>query len=427
MSSTWQPLTKAQQGYWDEFSQYPDKALSIVAHCLEITGAVDLVKLEQAINQTVIEAQVFCLKFRPVANEPYPEQRVDLTERPYVELVDLRGVADAEQQAEQRMRTDVKTPLDLTCQTMTKVQLYVIDAEKVLWYLRTHHIAVDGYSMNLIEQRCAHLYQCLVNSELPQPGFKSFDVYLKEEADYLQGTRFAADNSYWQEYLHSVELPHCNGAGAIAATASVVRQVPPSVSHALIMLAQRLMIGWSDVLTLLSAAYLYQEWRRDLTNEPLPVWLPFMNRMGNPCANTPALMVNSIPFLVTVEQGLPIELWLKRAVIELRNHYRHGRYRVERELSSGEHYLLSPFINILPFESAQFPACSTAHKVIAGGVADGFNLTFRSNRQATQMSLLIEAEVSLFSVEELAFHADNLLAFLSKLALDDKAKELSLC
>lgn len=411
----WHPLTNAQEAYWDEFIQYPDKPLSAVAHCLEITGSVDINKLELAINQTVSDAEVLCLKFQRVDNESYPVQMVNLDDKPYVDVIDLRDVSNALEKANANMCLDVESPIDLEKDHITKVQIYVINPEKVIWYLRTHHIAVDGYSMHLIEQRCALLYQCLVDEKEPHFGFKKFGIYVKENADYLESKRFDIDKSYWNNYLDSANLELCNMEVMVTDTASAEREVPESVSHALVVLSKKLMIGWSDIFTLLCIAYLYQHWRREeRALGPLPVWLPFMNRMGNPCANTPSLMVNTIPYLAVFNHDEPIELFLKRAVKELRNNYRHGRYRVENKLASGDHYFLSPFINVLPFDPPEFHACSTIHRVIAGGVADGFNVTFRSSKKATNMSLKIEAETRLFNESELQQYSDGLLKYLSK-------------
>ncbi|MCE0556835.1 condensation domain-containing protein [Motilimonas sp. E26] len=415
MSHAWQPLTNAQQAYWDEFVRHPDQPLSIVAHCLAISGAVDINKLAQAINQAVAEAQALHLKFQWADSASYPQQMVARHQQPSVEVVDLRDQDNALEQADANMRLDVATPIDLVQDTMTKVQLYLINNEKVLWYLRTHHIAVDGYSMYLIEQRCAHIYQCLLNgTDASQRAFKPFDTYLKEHGDYQQSSRFESDKVYWNHYLDTANLALSNMVAEVTNTTVAERDVTASVSCALVTTAQKLMIGWGDMLTLLCATYLYQHWRGEPERDPLPVWLPYMNRMGNPCANTPGLMVNTIPYLVRLDQNEAIDLFLKRAVTELRNHYRHGRYRVENKQRSSGHYCLSPFINVLPFDPPEFQACSAQQRVIAGGVADGFNVTFRCARQATKLSLKIEAETRLFSPSQLQRHADDLLQYLTK-------------
>ena len=410
----WYPLTNAQEAYWDEFVKHPDRPLSTVAHCLEISGSIDLEKLADAINQAVSEAEALLLRFRRLENQYYPVQMVCFDEKPTVEVIDLRGEENAQEQVNAYLRSDVETAIDLEKDVITKVQLYIVGSQKVFWYLRTHHIAVDGYSMSLIEQRCSELYLCLVNNTAPKHYFKTFEVYLKENTDYLHSDRFDVDRSYWGNYLDSANLT-LNQDISVSDTVYCERDVPESISDSLITVSKQLMIGWSDILTLLCTAYLYRHWRPDeQTSFPLPVWLPFMNRMGNPCANLPSLMVNTIPYIGEVADDESVEPYLRRAAKELRGNYCHGRYRVENKCTSGGHYFISPFINILPFESTEFHGCSTKRRIIAGGIADGFNVTFRGSRQAKNMSLKIEAESSLFELHELTDHANHLLKYLSK-------------
>lgn len=411
----WHLLTNAQEAYWNEFVQYPDQPLSTVAHCLEIAGAVEVEKLVLAVNMTLCEAEVLSLKFRSVDHPHTPMQIVSEDYRPHVDVIDLRNESNALEQANESMLVDVSTPIDLESSPLTKSQLYLIGPRKVLWYLRTHHIAVDGYSMHLIEQRCAHLYRCFVNDEQPSNRFKTFDAYVKEHCDYQQSQRFESDKQYWEDYLESAVLEKSDFDGTAMTTTSIERAVPAAIGHDLNRLSKQLMIGWSDILTLLCVAYLSGNWCIEKRKaQPLSVWLPFMNRMGNPCANIPSLMVNSFPFVASVKPDESTKDYLNRAVKELRNSYRHGRYRVENKLASDDHYFLSPFVNILPFDAPEFLDCTTTHRVIAGGVADGFNVTVRSTKDAAQMSLEIEAETRLFDRSELCRHANDLIQYLSK-------------
>jgi enterobactin synthetase component F/vibriobactin synthetase len=414
-SQDWYPLTNAQEAYWDEFVQHPDRPLSTVAHCLEISGSIDLKKLADAINQTISEAEALCLRFRRLENQHYPVQTVCFDGKPTVEVIDLRGEEDAQEQVNTCLRSDVEKAIDLENDVITKSQLYVAGSQKVLWYLRTHHIAVDGYSMSLIEQRCSELYLWLVNNTEPTHRFKTFDVYLKENTDYLQSKRFDVDRSYWNNYLDLANLKISQDDISVSDTVYCEKEVPESIGGSLIIVSKQLMIGWSDILTLLCTAYLYKHWSpNEQASFPLPVWLPFMNRMGNPCANLPSLMVNTIPYIGEINDDESVGAYLKRAVKDLRGNYCHGRYRVENKCTSEGHYFLSPFINILPFEPTEFHGCSTRRRIIAGGIADGFNVTFRSSRQAQNMFLKIEAESRLFEQHELTQHANHLLKYLSK-------------
>ena len=87
-------MTNAQQSYWDEFVQHPDQPLSTVAHCIEITGRVNIDKLTQAINQTLFEAQVLRLNFSHSGDPSHPKQKISFDENVSLDLVDLTGVEE---------------------------------------------------------------------------------------------------------------------------------------------------------------------------------------------------------------------------------------------------------------------------------------------------------------------------------------------
>ncbi|PKF81172.1 enterobactin synthase [Vibrio sp. vnigr-6D03] len=415
MSQVWHPLTHAQQSYWDEFLHHPDSSGSVVAHRIEINGPCDTNLLLRAIRQAVDEADVLNLSFKVEESESYPRQSVTPSLGSNVEIIDLRTKSNSETLANEMMHSDSSTPINLTNSALSLQRLYLLSDEKRIWYSRAHHIAVDGYSMSLIEDRCATLYRCFVLEEIPPAAYKRLDTYIKEDHDYLTGNRFGLDEAFWQEYIENSDLEKVESNSLCSDTVEKRLELPDELGTALLTLSKKLMIGWTDVLLLLTSAYLYSHFRNKegQKEDSLPVWIPFMNRMGNPCANTPSLMVNAIPYKVRVKQSEGAEDYLLRSVKELRKLYSHGRYRLEsKNIPEGGHYFLSPFINILPFDPPEFHLCKTNHQVIAGGIADGFNITFRSSKDTSGMSVLFEGESALYDQSAVDVHANGLKDFL---------------
>ncbi|MBD1557636.1 enterobactin synthase [Vibrio sp. S9_S30] len=415
MSQVWYPLTNAQQSYWDEFLHHPDRAGSVVAHRIEIIGHCDHKLLLRAIRQAVSEADVLNLSFKMEEGESYPYQAVTPPPSSNVEVIDLRTKPNNEDLANEMMASDANTPINLTNSALSLQRLYLLSDEKRVWYSRAHHIAVDGYSMNLIENRCATLYRSFLTEDAPPAAYKGLDTYIKEDHDYLTGKRFGLDEAFWQEYIEKSTLEKVKSDRSCFDTVANTLLLSDKLGTSLLTLSKKLMIGWTDILLLLTSAYLYSFFQSTerRKGDVLPVWIPFMNRMGNPCANTPALMVNAIPYRVCVKQTESIDDYLVRSVKELRKLYSHGRYRLEnKNISEGGHYFLSPFINILPFDPPNFHLCQTKHQVIAGGIADGFNITFRSSKDASGMSLLIEGESALYPQSLVDTHANGLKDFL---------------
>lgn len=100
----------------------------------------------------------------------------------------------------------------------------------------------------------------------------------------------------------------------------------------------------------------------------------------------PVLMVNSLPLLRLSAQQTSLGNYLKQSGQAIRSLYLHGRYRIEQieqdqGLNAEQSYFMSPFINILPFESPHFADCQTELKVLASGSAEGINFTFRGSPQ----------------------------------------------
>lgn len=56
------------------------------------------------------------------------------------------------------MREDIAQRRALHSEPLAAAWLLKLGPERYLWYVRAHHILVDGFGMALIEHRCAALY-----------------------------------------------------------------------------------------------------------------------------------------------------------------------------------------------------------------------------------------------------------------------------
>lgn len=151
----------------------------------------------------------------------------------------------------------------------------------------------------------------------------------------------------------------------------------------------------------------------------MPIWLPYMSRMGSVAIRVPALVVNILPFDASLAATEPLGPVLVRLAGRLRKLRRHGRYRIEQigtdhGLSARERFFFSPLINVLPFDAAAFSGCETRREVLSNGPGDGFNITLRADSQGHGLDLCIEADPHLTSAEDFARHAASLPAFLAE-------------
>lgn len=397
----WRPLTAGQMDFWEEFVFHPDQPVSTVAHCLELQGPLDEAALIAALNRTVAEAETLALTFRE-GPDGRVLQRVDPSRVPQLARQDLRGAPDPWAAARRIMRADIDAVLDLRCQPLSAQMLLRLGDDRWVWYFRGHHMILDGFGMSLIEGRVARLYAAATGQGEAGASFGQLADFLAEDAAYQGSETCARDRAYWQDQLapYRATLPVLRkGAEDYGIQPMRAAFIPGAAfERDLQAMAADLRLSWADTLTLLSAAWLalHDPDRADAL-APLPIWLPYMSRMGSISANIPAMVVNILPLIVTPQPDEPLRQLLARLAKDLRRHRRHGRYRIEAMardcgLGAGHRFHFTPLINVMPFAPPQFPGLKATRHVLAAGPGDGFNISFLGDGMGAGLSAAIEAD-----------------------------------
>ncbi|MDK8874091.1 condensation domain-containing protein [Paracoccus sp. SSJ] len=423
----WLPLTLAQMDFWEEFRFHPGEAVSTVAHVIELRGVADPEALAGAITATIAETDIMALRFG-LGADGRPVQRVDPAQRPRLRHLDLSDRADAREHALALMQADVDAALDLLDRPIAAQWLIRLAEGHYLWFNRGHHIALDGYAMGLIERRCAQLYAALAKGADPGQPLRPLADYLNEETDYRASPRHAADGRHWAEVLAARPRPRVlrKGSEDYPAEALCAAHDLSALRPALMRQAQAVGMGWPDLLTVLCSAWAALHLRDgsaerladDHGRIAMPVWLPYMSRMGSVAVSVPALVVNILPLDVTLHPAEPLGEALARLGGRQRKLRRHGRYRIEQiaedyGMEPRSRFFFSPLINVLPFDEARFAGCETARHVLSNGPGDGFNITIRGDGEAQGLELLVEADPTLTPPEDFARLSDGLPRFLS--------------
>lgn len=430
LATEWLPLTAAQLDFWEEFTLHPEQPFSTVAHVTELRGAVDEVALCQAITLTVTETQAFALRFSAGTGDRSPQQRYDRQSVPNLQRIDLQAQPDPYQAAMRLMQADVGQPMDLCSQPMAAVWLIKLGPSRFIWYLRAHHIVIDGFGMALVEHRCAALYAHFLGKGAVGQPLGTFSAFQQHELAYAGSERCAKDRHFWQSYLPSSQtLPTVRKGGREYGVKclSTSTALPGEISQRLRGLSESSGIGWPDLLLALSAAWLF------FTLPPLPhdkgdtrtLWMPVMNRRSSQATNTPALAVNTLPFLVSLRAQETLGHFLSEMAQRLRELRSHAGYRLrqiaaDRGVTPASRLFISPFINVQPFDPATFSGCSSTRRVLAGGSGDGANLTFRGRTDAGDLYLDIDVYVQQFPTAGVADYGSALQAFLLR-ALREEA------
>ncbi|MDP5253794.1 MULTISPECIES: condensation domain-containing protein [unclassified Vibrio] len=420
---SWHALTLPQMDFWEEFDLHPDEPLSTVAHYIELTGPVDLDALCQSIEAAVRETDVLALTFRKDPQSGQVQQAISEPHYPIVKVIDLSENETPLAKARTLMEDELKQPINLYHDKLSAQWVIKLADDHYLWYLRAHHIIMDGFGMTLLEQRCATWYAHFQAGQDCGRPFNRLNQFLSEENAYQSSPLHQQSQQFWHHYLQQpnsvTALDKADDYEEESVALSARLDTP--FSQTLIDAAKFYGIAWADLLVVLSGLYLHHHLSAKYCphDDPLTLWVPFMSRWGSVGAYMPGMMVNILPFTLSVDESAPLHQQVKHHSQALRQLYRHGRFRIEQMakdqgIKNNHRYFFSPFINVLPFDPPAFHQCETTHHVLTSGPADGFNLTFRGQTNGYGLSMSLDSDASLHPETEMLDHQNNLMTFLQR-------------
>ncbi len=431
LASEWLPLAPAQLDFWEEYTLHPGQTLSTVAHCTELCGAIDEAALCRAIAATLAETQAFALRFGERRGDHPPPLRHEPQRIPSLQRIDLQTHRDPWQAAQSLMHEDIAQHRALHREPLAAAWLLKLGPERYLWYVRAHHILVDGFGMALIEHRCAALYAHYLGQGSAGIPLGAFAPFQQAELAYVDSECCERDRRFWQAYLPpSQALPTVRKGGGEYGVRrlSVNRRLPTEVAQRLAQQSERSGINWPDLRVALSAAWLFQVMPRHVRQgDALPMWMPAMNRRGQAATNVPSLAVNTLPLLVSPSPMETLGSFLTTLTQQLRELRSHAGYRLrqlaaDRGVDPNSRFFISPFINVQPFDAPRFVGCRGARRVLAGGSGDGFNLTYRGRTDARDLQVDIDIYLEQFPTEDALDYGEALQEFLLR-ALQREAWE----
>ncbi|MFJ7954361.1 amino acid adenylation domain-containing protein [Lysinibacillus sp. NPDC096418] len=425
-------LSNAQAGIWFAQQLDPNNPVFNTAEYVEITGAIDLRYLIDAIRQTILEADT--LHFRFDENQEGPSQQYSAPNNIDIDMIDVSGEQDARKSALSWMEQDVSNPIDLTRDLLFRQAIIKLADNHYFWYQRIHHIAIDAYGFSLISQRVANLYTNFVTNkkiESNHKSFPSFQLVLEEEEQYRFSSTYNRDREFWLNKFsdnpevislsEQVANPHNY---AVQQTGNLSQTTVEGLKEK----AKKWRSNWQAVIMAATAVYLQ---KLTGTNDVI-LAVPMMGRMGSVSINIPCTKVNVLPLRVEVKPNMSFGNLVELVTGELRQLSQHQRFRQEdlrRELkryADDQKRLFGAQINIMPFEyNLNFAGIyGITHKLVTGPVED---FTINIYEQTTELAVRIdfEANPTIYNVDEVAKHLERFLHFLDIVSKSDPSALIS--
>ncbi|PPJ04073.1 non-ribosomal peptide synthetase [Nocardia nova] len=190
-------LTAAQRSIWAAQQLRPEVPYN-VAVFLAIDHDVDAERLMIACESAATRFGTPCARLSLDDGEP-----VFVVDRSFprtIRCIDLRAERDPVSAARGWMDNDYRRPIDLVRDRLTEFALLRITDDLSYFYLRTHHVLLDGYGAHTMVRHIAAVY----SGAAPETGevdFSEFDLIRNADQKYQQSSRSRVDAEYWKNVV----------------------------------------------------------------------------------------------------------------------------------------------------------------------------------------------------------------------------------
>ncbi|MEU3223348.1 amino acid adenylation domain-containing protein [Streptomyces sp. NPDC006976] len=434
--------TIAQRGVWYGQLVDPGSPKYNIGECFEIRGDLDETLFAAAVDRAADLCDSLNLEF--VTESDTVRQRVVRHPRAdtgRLRTVDLSRAADPAAEVERYLAEDMASADTLHRPQHHFALLRAGDGLRY-WYVRFHHIAVDGLGGAVFTRTVADLYGRAVRGEdlarvtLPAAPLREL---VADEAAYRDSGRYEADRAYWTgrfadlapgaagegDDAHSgrtlirrrTDTPTTPGPGGTDVRLHTGETLPVSVLDGLRRLAAAHRTTWSAVMVSAVAAYT----ARVTGNRDVTVGLASNGRHGG-LRHIVGMTSNILPLRLTLTADMTVGALVREVADEMRGALRHRRFSREqlaRELgmSDDASRLTGVVVNIMGYDYdldlAGVPAPS---RVLSIGPVDDVSLFVSERAEGKGPLIGFDANPELYRPEDVQLHERAVVSFVSALA-----------
>ncbi|MCV3211983.1 amino acid adenylation domain-containing protein [Plectonema radiosum NIES-515] len=253
------PLSWAQERLWFLDQLESDSATYNMPAALQISGALNVEALEQALTEIIQRHSVLRTSFATVNGTPM--QAIATPTAVTIPVVDLRPATTMEQPAwvQSEATQEAQQPFDLANGSPIRFKLLQLAEQSHVLLVTLHHIVFDAWSISIFVRELIALYEAALHQQpcvLPALPIQYTD-FACWQRQWLQGEILETQLSYWKQQLGGnlpvlqlpIDYPHSptqNYQGA-----QQVLRLPKSVTTAVKTLSRQ--EGVTVFMTLLAA------------------------------------------------------------------------------------------------------------------------------------------------------------------------------
>jgi amino acid adenylation domain-containing protein len=196
-------LSFAQQRLWFLTQLEPNSSFYNMSAVVRLQGQLNRHALEESLNEILRRHEVLRTTFKTAEGRPVP---VILSSTPLsLPVIDLSQLSSAQQQTKvkQLALAEAQQPFNLAADLMLRVKLLHLGEQEHVAIFTMHHIASDGWSLDVLVRELSALYQAFCTgqasplAELPIQ-YADFAAWQRQ---WLKGEVLQSQLAYWRRQL----------------------------------------------------------------------------------------------------------------------------------------------------------------------------------------------------------------------------------
>ncbi|ROO88888.1 non-ribosomal peptide synthase protein (TIGR01720 family)/amino acid adenylation domain-containing protein [Actinocorallia herbida] len=415
-SSEFLPLSAAQQSVWYAQQLSPETPIC-VAQYIEIEGDFDPELFDKTVRIGAHEGEA--LWFRLVEKDGIPYQALDAAPEAMRQL-DFSGEPDPRAAAAAWIDREVHSPFDLMGPELYVSRVLRLAPDLHWWFMRGHHIMIDGYTGAFLNRRGSEVYAALARGEeyVPQ-RHGDYRALLAEEEAYRASERFAADRAYWTERF--ADRPDVVGLTerVAAPTDRYLRRtvmLGETETKEVAAGARRLRTATPGLAIAATAALV----AKTTGAEDVVLGIAVSGRVTKLARETPTHMASILPLRVTVRPEMTVEELTRQASRATARLLRHQRYRREdlvRDLKLVGRRIHGPVVNIMPYDyTADWGGLRATQHPLSNGPVEDLAIAIFDAADGRGARIDFDAHPELYTDAEVAAHQDRYVRLLKAMA-----------
>ncbi|MUG96209.1 amino acid adenylation domain-containing protein [Scytonema sp. UIC 10036] len=253
------PLSFAQQRLWFIHQLDPNTTAYNILAAVQMTGSLNVTALHESLNEVVRRHEALRTAFATVEGQPVQVIAPNLTVT--LPLVDLQQLPKdvMETEVQRIAQQEAQQCFDLASGSLLRGMLLQLDEQKHVLLLVIHHIVCDGWSMGVLIQELATLYEAFSSGKsplLPKLSIQYAD-FAYWQRQWLQGDVLETQLAYWQQQLAGappvLKLPTDRSRPSVQNLRGAFQsfELSPSLTQRIKLLSQQ--SGTTLFMTLLTA------------------------------------------------------------------------------------------------------------------------------------------------------------------------------